>query len=76
MKDDPGPVRQSEIEPNSGSGFVMMAMMMACCLGSLLIFALIPAVGLPGGLAIGAIGFVAMLFAHQKLMGGRHSGHH
>ena len=75
MKDDPGPNRQSEEGSNSGGGFAMMAMMMACCLGSLLIFALIPLVGLPLGLAIGAVGFVAMLFAHQKFMGG-HSSHH
>ena len=76
MKDDRGPNQHSQEDGNSGSGFAMMAMMVACCLGAVLLFALIPVVGLPLGLAIGAAGFVAMLFAHQKLMGGHRGGHH
>lgn len=50
----------------------MMAMMMACCMAVVLLFLLIPFVGWPIGLAIGAIGLVAMIAAHQKFMGGHH----
>lgn len=52
----------------------MMAMMMVCCMAVVLLFLLIPIVGWPIGLTIGAVGFIAMLFAHQKMMG--HGGHH
>ena len=55
-------------------GFAMMAMMMVCCMAIVLLFLLIPVVGWPIGLTIGAVGIIAMLFAHQKLMG--HGGHH
>ena len=55
-------------------GFAMMAMMMVCCMAVLLLFLLIPVVGWPIGLTIGAAGFIAMLFAHQRWMG--HGGSH
>ncbi|MBI5946963.1 MAG: hypothetical protein HY875_02355 [Chloroflexi bacterium] len=56
-------------------GIAMMVMMMACCMSVVLLFLLIPVVGWPIGLVIGAAGFVAMYFAHQRMMGG-HGGHH
>ena len=55
-------------------GFAMMAMMMVCCMAVLLLFLLIPVVGWPIGLTIGAVGFIAMLLAHQRWMG--HGGSH
>ncbi len=55
-------------------GFAMMALMMACCMAVVLLFLLIPVVGWPIGLTIGAAGLIAMYFAHQRLMG--HGGHH
>ena len=51
----------------------MMAMMMSMCLGVVLLFAVIPAVGLPLGLAIAAVGVAIMLFVHGRMM--RHGGH-
>ncbi|MFN0147333.1 MAG: hypothetical protein ACKVT1_12545 [Dehalococcoidia bacterium] len=55
-------------------GFAMMAMMMACCMSVVLLFLLIPVVGWPIGLTIGAVGFIGMMFVHQRVMG--HGGHH
>lgn len=61
--------------PQTGQGgLAMMVLMMACCLGVILLFALIPLVGWPIGLTIGAVGLVAMLVAHQRWMG--HGSHH
>ena len=61
-------------QDRDSGGFAMMAMMMACCMAIVLLFLLIPVVGWPIGLTIGAVGIIAMLFAHQKMMG--HGGHH
>ncbi|MGK2966650.1 MAG: hypothetical protein ACSLFM_13755 [Tepidiformaceae bacterium] len=47
---------------------LMMAFMMICCVGLLLLFLAIPAFGWPVGLAIVAAGAVAMLFFHQRFM--------
>ena len=60
--------------PGAGASMVlMMAIMMGACFGSVLLFSLIPVVGWPVGLTIAALGFGAMLFIHQRLMGhGRH----
>lgn len=60
---------------NNGTmaGLAMMALMMLCCVGVLLLFLLIPVVGWPVGIAIVAVGAVAMLLFHQRFM--RH-GHH
>jgi hypothetical protein len=52
------------------SGFAMMA----CCMAVVLLFLLIPVVGWPIGLTIGAVGFIAMFYVHQRMMG--HGGHH
>ena len=61
--------------PQGDNGtFAMMAMMMVCCMSVVLLFLLIPIVGWPIGLTIGAAGFIAMLFVHQRMM--RHGGHH
>ena len=65
--------RSGHNRENDG-GFAMMAMMMVCCMDVVLLFLLIPVVGWPIGLAIGAVGLVAMFFAHQRMMG--HRGHH
>lgn len=73
MPEDKDHAGQSPQPGNSG-GFAMMAMMMVCCMAVVLLFLLIPVVGWPIGLTIGALGFIAMLFAHQKMMG--HGGHH
>jgi len=64
----------SPSQHGDNGGFAMMALMMACCMAVVLLFLLIPVVGWPIGLTIGAAGFIAMLFAHQRLMG--HGGHH
>lgn len=69
----PPPERQVR-DAAEGSGFAMMAMMMVCCMAVVLLFLLIPVVGWPIGLTIGAVGFIAMLFVHQRMMG--HGGHH
>ena len=60
-------------KPAGDGGFAMMAVMMVCCMAVLLLFLLIPVVGWPIGLTIGAVGFMAMLFVHQRMMG--HGGH-
>ena len=65
--------QKDESQADNG-GFAMMAMMMACCMAIVLIFLLIPVVGWPIGLTIGAVGIIAMLFAHQRMMG--HGGDH
>lgn len=66
---------QGEQNPRADNGgFMMMAMMMVCCMSLVLLFLLIPVVGWPIGLTIGAVGFVAMLVVHQRMMG--HGGHH
>ncbi|MBE0607860.1 MAG: hypothetical protein IH609_00630 [Dehalococcoidia bacterium] len=67
---DPGKPRPQ----GESAGFAMMAMMMVCCMAILLLFLLIPVVGWPIGLTIGALGFIAMLVFHQRMMG--HDGHH
>lgn len=51
----------------------MMGPMMGVCLGSVLLFSLIPVIGWPLGIGVAAAGFGGMLFLHQRLMGhGRH----
>lgn len=61
--------------PGGAGGVAMMALMMACCMAIALLFLLIPVVGWPIGLTIGAAGLAAIYVAHQRLMGG-HGGHH
>ena len=51
------------------SMMLMMALMMGLCMGIFLLFALIPVVGWPAGIAIALAGGAAMLAAHQWLMG-------
>ena len=75
MKQTSNPDDSSAGSGMGSGGFAMMAMMMACCLGVLVIFAIIPVVGLPIGLGIGALGLGAMMWVHLKMMGG-HGGHH
>lgn len=62
-------------QDGGNGGFAMMALMMVCCMAVVLLFLLIPVVGWPIGLTIGAGGFIAMYFAHQRFMGG-HGSHH
>jgi xanthosine utilization system XapX-like protein len=47
---------------------LMMALMMGLCMGVFLLFALIPVVGWPAGLALALVGGAAMLAGHQWLM--------
>ena len=53
--------------------FVMMAMMMVCCVGIFLLIAIIPFIGWPAGAVLAIAGGAAMMFAHQKFM--RHGSH-
>ncbi len=50
----------------------MMGLMMAMCMGSAVLFAIIPFVGLPLGVAIAAVGVAAMLYLHGRMMGHGH----
>jgi len=52
----------------------MAALMMSCCVAVIAVFALIPVVGWPVGLVLGAAAIAAIGFAHQRLMG--HGPHH
>lgn len=60
-------------DPERSGGFAMIAMTVVCCMAVVLPLLLIPIVGWPVGLTIGAVGFVAMLFVHQRTMG--HGSH-
>jgi hypothetical protein len=58
---------------DSAAGMMaMMVLMMSMCLGMVVLFAVIPALGLPLGLAIAAAGAAVMLFLHGRIM--RHDG--
>ena len=46
----------------------MMAMMMAMCVGVILLFAIIPTVGFPLGLAIAVVAGALMFFLHARFM--------
>lgn len=67
---DTGP----EMRQSRYASLAMAATMMACCVAVLAVFALIPIVGWPIGLALGAAALGAMAFVHQRWMG--HGGHH
>lgn len=61
---------------SSGSemgGTGMMVLMMGMCLGVLLLLVLIPNLGWPLGLVVGAVGLAAMLITHHWFMRGRGS---
>ena len=51
-----------------GGMFAMMAMMAVCCIGVLVLFALIPLVGWTAGLIIAVSAGTALMYAHWKLM--------
>ena len=70
MPDDQTP---DDAHGHGMSSLGMMLMMMVCCIGIFLLLAIIPILGLPLGIAVGVVGGIALLFAHQRLMGG---GHH
>ena len=65
----------SEHERDAGRGgmafgmMAMMGLMMAMCMGSALLFSIIPFVGWPLGVAIAAVGVAAMLYLHGRMMG-------
>lgn len=65
--------RQGRDRERSGS-FTMIAMTVVCCVAVVFPLFLIPVVGWPVGLTIGAVAFAAMLFVHQRTMG--HGSHH
>ena len=50
--------------------FAMMAMMLVCCVGILLLFLLIPVLGWPIGLAVVVVVGAALMYVHHRLMGG------
>lgn len=54
--------------PGSGDMFIMMLMMMACCLSLVLVFALVPVIGWPAGIALFVVALAAMYFMHAKFM--------
>ena len=70
--------RAHEHEREAGHGgmafgmMAMMGLMMAMCMGSALLFKVIPFVGWPLGIAIAAAGIAAMLFLHGRMMGHGH----
>lgn len=72
MVENSGPSKDPAHDDSGGMG--MMLMMMACCMGILLVFLIIPLVGWPIGLAVAGVALVAMFYGHQKLMG--HGRHH
>jgi hypothetical protein len=62
-------------DPHRGGDSMMgmMAMMMAMCLGVILLFSVLPAVGLPLGILIALGAGALMLVLHDRFM--RHGGH-
>jgi hypothetical protein len=65
--------RHREYGHGADSMMAMMALMMVMCLGVVLLFSVVPTVGLPLGILIGLGGGVLMVFLHNRFMG--HSGH-
>ena len=63
-----GQVSRTPRDPGTTGVVLMMAFMMICCIGLLLLFLAIPLFGWPVGLGIVAVGAVAMLFFHQRVM--------
>jgi hypothetical protein len=60
---------------HAGMAFGMMAMMglmMSMCMGTWLLFAVIPFVGWPIGIAIAAASIAAMIYLHSRMMGHGH----
>lgn len=57
----------------ANSMMLMMGLMMGLCLGTVLLFSLIPVIGWPLGIVLALGGFGTMLYLHQRLMG--HSWH-
>ncbi len=67
--------RDRDADQAGGMAFGMMAMMglmMAMCMGSALLFTVIPFVGWPLGIAIAAAGSAVMLYVHGRMMGHGH----
>ncbi len=66
--------RTSEHDRDAGHGsmafgmMAMMAVMMAMCMGSALLFTVVPLVGWPLGVAIAAAGVALMLYVHGWMM--------
>ena len=61
---------QEDSNPHKGGDSMggMMIMMMAMCLGMLLLFFIIPGVGFPLGLAIAVVAGALMLVLHGRFM--------
>jgi hypothetical protein len=66
-------VWRADVQENR-SDALLMAAMMAMCVGVFLLFVLVPALGLAPGIAVAVAAGAAMVYAHWKLMGPRH-GH-
>jgi hypothetical protein len=67
-----GQAERSGHGDSAASMMAMLVMMMSVCLGMVLLFAIIPALGLPVGLAIALVAGAMMLVVHGWMM--RHSG--
>lgn len=68
-----------ESRPKAGNdhttaGMRMATMMMLCCLGVVVLFAILPLFPWPLAVVVGIAGVLGLLFAHVKLMG--HGSHH
>ena len=55
---------------------LMMLAMLGMCLVSLFLFALIPLLGVAGGIAVGLVAGILMLLLHWKLMGSSSNHRH
>ena len=68
-------LRHDENDPHHGDDSMvgMMAMMMAMCLGVILLFSVLSAVGLLPGILIAVGAGAVMLVLHDRFM--RHGGH-
>jgi hypothetical protein len=61
--------RSNSTDPATNMMFIM-ALMMGLCFGSVLLSSLVPIVGWPVAIALGLVGIAAMVWLHQRLMGG------
>lgn len=61
------------VEMGTGASVAMLALMLAMCVATFIVFAVASAVGGPAAWIVGGAVLVALFFAHLKLM--RHGGH-
>lgn len=61
--------RPGETHDAATGMMLMMGWMMGLCFGTVLLFSLIPIIGLPVAVALALVGVAAMLYLHRRLMG-------